>query len=124
MAKYSPVFCVDVTDDFAIGNATTITNPGQAFQIIDVVASGTTAAVVTVRKNTGAGATAAVAIVSVQAAPASTNGSTCTTTDANVAFTSSDNIHITVTVAAVTRVTLVCRAVDSLAPTWTNTTPA
>lgn len=122
MASFSPTFCIDIKDDFAIGNTSTVTNPGQAFELIDVVASGTTAAVVTVRKNTGGGATAAVAIVSVQAGPTSTNGSTCTTTDANSSFTEKDNVHITVTVAAVTRVTLICRS--AIASTWTNSVPA
>lgn len=122
MASFSPTFCIDIKDDFNIGNASTVTNPGQAFELIDVVASGTTAAVVTVRKNTGAGAVAAVAIVSVQAGPTSTNGSTCTISDANSSFAASDNVHVTVTVAAVTRVTLICRS--AIASTWANTTPA
>ena len=122
MASFSPTFCIDIKDDFNIGNASTVTNPGQAFELIDVVASGTTAAVVTVRKNTGAGAVAAVAIVSVQAGPTSTNGSTCTITDANSSFAASDNVHVTVTVAAATRVTLICRS--AIASTWPNTTPA
>jgi hypothetical protein len=122
MASFSPTFCIDITSDFGIGNASVVTNPGQAFELVDVVASGTTAAVVTVRKNTGGGATAAVAIVSVQGAPASTNGSTCTITDANSSFAATDNIHVTVTVAAVTRVTLICRS--AIAATWANTTPA
>jgi hypothetical protein len=122
MASFSPTFCIDIKDDFAIGNVTTVTNPGQAFELVDVVASGTTAAVVTVRKNTGAGATAGVAIVSVQAGPVSTNGSTATITDANSSFAATDNVHITVTVAAVNRITLICRS--AIASTWTNTTPA
>lgn len=122
MASFSPIFCIDITDDFGIGQASTVANPGQAFELIDVVASGTTAAVVTVRKNTGAGATAGVAIVSVQAAPASTNGSTCTITDANASFSEKDNVHVTVTIAAVTRVTLICRS--AIASTWINSVPA
>ena len=115
MASFSPTFCIDIKDDFAIGNASTVTNPGQAFELIDVVASGTATAVVTVRKNTGAGATAGVATVGA-------GGSVAQITDANSSFASTDNVHVTVTVAAATRVTLICRS--AIASTWTNTTPA
>ena len=73
MAKFSPLFTIDVTDDFAATDVSTITNPGQAFELVGVLASGTNTAVMTVRKNTGAGATAGVATVGAA-------GSTCTLT--------------------------------------------
>jgi pyruvate/oxaloacetate carboxyltransferase len=117
MAKFSPVFTIDVTDDFAATDVSTITNPGQAFELIGVIASGTATAVMTVRKNTAGGATAAVATVIAA-------GSSCQLTDANTSFAATDNIHLTATTEAVTRVTLLCRALTANSPTWTNTTPA
>lgn len=117
MAKFSPVFNVDVEATFTAGQTATVTNPGQAFELIDVVVSGTATCVVTVRKNTGAGATAATATVIAA-------GSSCQTVAADCSFLSTDNIHLTAATAGCTRITLVCRAVDALAPTWTNSTPA
>jgi hypothetical protein len=81
------------------------------------VASGAATAVVTVKKNTTGGATAAVATLIAA-------GSSCQLTDANTAFASTDNVFVSVATANVTRVTIVCRAVNANAPTWTNSTPA
>jgi hypothetical protein len=117
MAKFSPVFSIDIVDDFAAPTSSTVTNPGQAFEIIDVVASGTANAVVTVKKNTSGGATAAVATVIAA-------GSSAQVTDANTSFAVTDNIWVGVATQAVTRVTIVCRATTSVAATWTSTTPA
>ena len=115
MANFSPTFCIDIKDDFAAPSSATVTNPGQAFELVDVIASGTATAVVTVKKNTTGGATAGVATVIAA-------GSSAQITDANSSFAATDNIWVGVATAAVTRVTLVCRS--AIASTWTNTTPA
>ena len=114
MAKFSPTFSIDITDNFAATDVSTITNPGQAFELIGVIASGTNTAVATV-VNDGTGGTAAVATVGAA-------GSTCTITDANATFGASDDISITVTTEAITRITLLCRSAS--AATWTNSTPS
>jgi hypothetical protein len=115
MASFSPIFCIDITDDFAAPSSSTVANPGQAFELVDAIASGAATAVVTVKKNTTGGATAAVATVAA-------TGSSCQITDANASFTAKDNIWVGVTTAAVTRVTLVCRS--AIASTWPNSIPA
>lgn len=115
MAKFSPTFSIDVTDDINATQATTITNPGVAFEIVDVVVSGAATAVATVKKNTSGGATAAVATLIAA-------GSSCQLTDANTGFLATDNVYISVATANVTRVTIICRSAS--AQTWTNSTPA
>lgn len=115
MANFSPTFCIDIKDDFAAPSACTVANPGQAFELVEAIASGTATAVVTVKKNTTGGATAAVATVAA-------TGSSCQVTDANTSFLATDNIWVGVATAAVTRVTLICRS--AVASTWVNNTPA
>jgi hypothetical protein len=117
MAKFSPTFSIDITDNFAVDDDCTVTNPGQAFEIIDVIASGSAGGVVTIKKNTSGGNTAAVATLI-------SAGSSVQVTDANSSFASTDNIWVGVATAAVTRVTIICRATTTTAATWTNTTPA
>lgn len=116
MASFSPTFSIDITDDIASGETTTVTNPGQAFEIIGVLISGVNGGTATVRKNDGGGGTAAVATLIAA-------GSSCQITDANASFAATDNIHVTGGVQTVTRVTILCR---SATPNnnWTNTTPA
>jgi|688.fasta_scaffold83481_5 hypothetical protein len=115
MANFSPTFCIDIKDDFGISTACVVTNPGQAFELVDVVVSGTATAVATVKKNTSGGATAAVATVIAA-------GSSCQITDANSSFAAADNVWVGVATAAATRVTLICRS--AIAATWANTIPA
>lgn len=115
MAKFSPTFSIDIVDDFAAPSSCTVTNPGQAFELVDVVCSGTALGVVTVKKNTNAGATAAVSTLAAA-------GSSTQVTDANTSFAATDNIWVGVATQPVTRVTLICRS--AVASTWTNTTPA
>ena len=115
MASFSPVFCIDITNDFGAPSSATVTNPGQAFELVDVTASGTATAVVTIKKNTTGGATAAVATVAA-------TGSSCQITDANASFSAKDNVWVGVATAAVTRVTLICRS--AIASTWINSVPA
>lgn len=115
MASFSPIFCIDITNDFAAPSSATVTNPGQAFELVNVTASGTNLAVVTIKKNTSGGATAAVATVAV-------TGSSCQITDANASFSDKDNVWVGAATAAVTRVTLICRS--AVASTWINSVPA
>ena len=117
MAVFSPLFTIELTDAMAATDVTTITNPGQAFELVSVDVSGTDTGVATIRKNTGAGATAAVAS---QLA----TGDTCILTVANTSFAATDDIHITCATAALDRISLVCRALTANSPTWSNTTPA
>jgi hypothetical protein len=115
MASFSPTFCIDITTDIPATKSVTVTNPGQAFELVDVCVSGTATAVATVKKNTTGGTTAAVATVIAA-------GSSCQINDANSSFAATDNVWVGVATADATRVTLLCRS--SIAATWANTTPA
>lgn len=116
MASFSPTFSIDITDDINAGQSTTVTNPGQAFEVIAVVVSGTAGGVVTVKKNTSGGNTAATATLIAA-------GSSCQITDANSSFQSSDNVWVGAATQNVTRVTLICRSA-SPNNNWSNSTPA
>ena len=125
MAKFSPTFSIDVTDNFTAGQVSNITNPGVAFELIGILASGTTDAGITVASvTTGAVVTTAGTarvVKDTQATPVNA-GSVCLMVDGATSFAATDNIRITVATAAVTRVTLLCRSAS--AQTWTNSTPA
>jgi len=83
----------------------TITNPGRAFRILGVTGTGTAASVITVRKNTGGGATAAVVTTDVTNEPM-----WGVLTTANVEFSATDNVHITVATQDATQVDILCVA--------------
>ena len=105
-ATISSTFTIEFTQAAGQGTAT-ITNPGRGFRVLEIFCTGTQASVITVRKNTGAGATVGTATLG--AAPAN-NELPCVLTEANVVFTSTDDIHITIATADATKVALLCSA--------------
>lgn len=112
-ATISSTFSIEYTQ--AAGQGTfTITNPGRGFRVLAIFCTGTQGSVITVRKNTGAGAT--VGTVTLGAAPAN-NELPCVLTEANVVFTSTDNIHITIGTQNATKVALLCSAESGYALT-------
>ncbi len=104
-AVISNSFLIDVTESID-GASKTITNPGRAFKVVQVLVTGLNNAVCTVRKNSGSGDTVATTTL----ATGDLNSFPSTVTAANAVFASTDNIHITAATAAISRVVLLCEA--------------
>lgn len=95
-----------ISSIFAASQGTiTITNPGRAFRILGVTATGTAGCVATVKKNTSGGTTAAVATVDVNNEPM-----WGVLTTANVEFAATDNVFIEVGTQDGTQVDILCVA--------------
>jgi hypothetical protein len=115
MATFSPTFAIDIVDNIASTESTIVTNPGQAFEVIAIHASGANTAVVTVAISGGATIGTAKVITA-------DGGSSFDIVDGQGAVSSTQNISVAVATANVDRVTIICRS--AVASTWTNSTPA
>jgi hypothetical protein len=113
--RFSPVFTIDITTAVNAGQTATITGSGQttglgqAFELIGVQVVGSSGCVVTVKN---AGAVAAVGFSN--ALINGSLGSSTTVTNANSTFASTSVITCEVTTANATRISLLCRAIDSV----------
>ena len=95
-----------INTGFATAQGTvTVTNPGRAFRILAVLGTGTAASVITVRKNTGGGDTAAIVTTDVTGEPLPGILNV-----ANLEFTATDNVHITVATQNATQCDILCVA--------------
>jgi hypothetical protein len=115
MASFSPTFAIDILDNINSGQSTVVTNPGQAFEIVAIQASGANTAVVTVAISGGATIGTATIITA-------DGGSSCDIVDNQGSVLATQNISVAVATANVDRVTIFCRS--AVAKTWTNSTPA
>lgn len=111
-ATVSSTFAIEYTQAAGTGTAT-ITNPGRGFRVLAILGTGSNTSVITVRKNTGAGATVGVCTL----ATGDLNDFPAALTEANVVFTKTDNIHITIATANATKVTILCTAESGYALT-------
>lgn len=105
-AVISSLFAIDIVETIASGASKTVTNPGRAFKIVQVLVTGANGAVCEVRKNTGAGAVAADTTL----ATGDLNGFTSRVFAADAVFAATDNIFVSAATAALSRVTLLCEA--------------
>ena len=104
-ATISSTFSIEYTQAAGTGTAT-ITNPGRAFRVLSILGTGLNTSVITVRKNSGAGDTVGVCTL----ATGDLNDFPAALTAANLGFTASDNVHITIATADATKVTILCSA--------------
>ena len=100
----SSTFAISASFAAAQGSVT-ITNPGRSFRILQVVGTGTAASVITVKKNDNSGATAGVVTVDVNNEPM--DG---VLTLANVEFSATDNVFISVATQDATQCDIICVA--------------
>jgi hypothetical protein len=106
--RYSPVFTIDITTAVSAGQIATVSDLNQAFELIGVQVVGSAGAKVTVKNS---GATAGIGYVQ-----DNLNGAYgYTITNANSSFASTAVITCEVATNAVTRITLLCRAIDAVA---------
>ena len=111
-ANFSPEFVLDITENIAIGGTATISTFDQAFQIVGMRVSGDTGCTVTL---TNAGAEAVVTIVNGIAI--GLPGENPKVTNANCSVAANATIVATVTVAAATRIEILCRSANARAVT-------
>lgn len=108
--RYAPIQVIDIDTNINNTQTATVTAPGFAFRLVNVIVDGADGAMVTVKNGANVAAVAYVAGV--------VNGqldSTTALTDANCDFAAGTNISIAVTGANVTRVQLLTRAADAVA---------
>jgi hypothetical protein len=103
----------NISSSFVISSAwvaeqgtVTITNPGRSFRIVQVYGTGLNGGIITTRQNTGAGATVGVCTL----ATGDLSAFPSVMTAANIDFSDTDNIHITVGTANCTGVDILCVA--------------
>lgn len=107
-AVISSLFAIDVTEAIAAGGTKTVTNPGRAFKVVQVLVTGLNNAQCRVFKNTTGGAKFAdttLASGDLNAFP-----SAITAADAVLAATDNICIEAVAATAALSRVTLLCEA--------------
>lgn len=110
MASYAPLFVVDIDNTVNAGQTATVSGLNQAFELVNANIDGQSGSVATIKNG---GATAAVAYVAGQTVGAM--DSTTRLFNSNSTFSASAVITVEVIGANVTRIQLICRAIDSVA---------